>query len=149
VFAPALATSLSQGDLFLGLYVPDLPSTAPATRRLDGIVLSHDCEIDKNQEALLIARFRPIIEISLSDSGNLRAGKVINAMHLPGTSQSPEGLIDFRFTFRIERSQLDRAMQAGGRVASMTPDGQSALQAYLFRFFARALPTDTTPPGAA
>ncbi len=110
------------------------------------LLLSHGCEIDKNgADVLLVARIREVTELSAGNQGYLRLGRVRNAMLLTDLPAFNESFADFGYTFRVLRSELDRADGDGRRVASMSVDGRIALQVFLYRFYARRFPGDPFP----
>ena len=141
LFADLPRDELSQGDLF-----DDIPhAELLGDRRIDGrfwlVVLSHDCEIDKPATTIVLCvRARILTDLDAGRAGDLRAGRVLNAMHLPAVSSFPEGYVDFRFIYRVPKIDLEHAIADGQRVASMSDDGRTALVTYLFRYFARQGP---------
>ena len=129
---------LSQGDIIRGVFVADVVAGEVVERRTDVVVLSHDCEIQKpGSEFVLCACTRPISSLDQGRAGHVRAGRVLNAMHLPEVGPFVESLVDFRMTYRISRPVLEEAVARNGRVTSMSDDGRAALIAHIYRYFAR------------
>lgn len=140
IYSAALANELCQGDVFIDVEIRETLAGVTRTSTRVVVLLSHDCEIDKRAETLLGCVARPISDVSAGDAGNIQAGRVVNAMHLPAVGALPESFIDFRFIYRLERGMIDRLAEQGNRVASMTENGRTALVAMMFRYFARRLP---------
>ena len=146
MFRPALADALCQGDVFL--QIPITERTAAITREAtpDVVLLSHDCDVDKLDAVLLVCEARPLTMLPGGIAGDIRRGRVKNAMHIPAVDRLPESFLDFRFIHRVARTLIDQANADGRRAASMTDDGRAALVTYLFRFFARRLPGEPPTP---
>jgi len=138
-YLPEVRPSLSQGDLIEELDIQEILGGEPNSSTHTVIVLSHDCEIDKpNNSIVLVARTREIGEIDSANQGNVRSGRVVNTMHLPAVDSMPESFVDFRFIHRVLKAELERGISENRRVASISDDAQAALQAFLHRFFSRA-----------
>jgi hypothetical protein len=68
---------------------------------------------------------------------------------LPEVAGIGEGFLDFRYIHRVTKQEIEAALAAGRRVASMTDDGRTALLAYLYRFFSRQTDPPDDPPEIA
>lgn len=119
-------------------------ATATAVRR-PGLLLTHDCEIDKNpsRATLLISLIRPLGGVPDEHQAGFRDYTRHRAFYLPETPQylSGENYADLRAITTIRRDTLE----ALPRLASMNEDGRRMLREHLFRFFTRRfLPSDWT-----
>jgi hypothetical protein len=161
----APAELVSQGDLVLAapsVYVVDLGylvkidtnlyrmlQHAPASRRLDrdqpanatevrrpGIVLTHDCEIDKNhtRASLIVSQVRPLSDVPESDRDGFRDNTRHRAFYLP-----PGDFLDYESYADLRAITVLRASAFADleRVASMNEDGRRMLREQLFRFYTR------------
>jgi hypothetical protein len=132
---------LSQGDVFTRIRVAEVVDEEVQEHVVDLVVLSHECEIAKpGNSIVLCARIRTITSLDPANVGNVRSGRVLNAMHIPAVGSIAEGFVDFRWIHRIPKEALLRAMQQGDRVGSMLDDGRLALVTHVYRYFARKLP---------
>jgi hypothetical protein len=165
------ADELSQGDLFEAaptLYVRSLdfmvqtergrfklehqcppaldpskehPANAVAARRF-GLVLTHDCEIDKDttRASFLLVQVRPISAVHADDRSGFENYTRHRAFYLPPGDYLPEGhYADLRVITTL-RQDLASVLE---RVASMNEDGRRMLREHIFRFFTRRyLPAD-------
>jgi hypothetical protein len=132
---------LSQGDLFDGIQISEsLTGGKKKEARYRVIVLSHGCEIDKrDNHTCLCARIVALDNRPPTYVEALRIGDVANAMYLAPIAGWGEAYVDFRFIFRVHRSQFQEAAGSPSRVASMSEAGQFALQIALFAFFGRVV----------
>jgi hypothetical protein len=145
MFRPALADALCQGDVFLRIPVSERTGEVTRDATPNVILLSHDCDIDKRDAVLLVCEARPITTLPGGIAGDIRRGRVKNAMHVPAVNSLPESFLDFRFIHRVARTLIDQAHAEARRAASMSEDGRAALLTYLYRFFARRLPGELPP----
>ncbi len=147
IFADAPGDQLDQGDVFAEIEVSDHDGRGAGRANKTVMLLSHGCEIDKpDLPTLLCALVGDIRSINVSRAGDLRAGRVINAMHLPAeVSGLPEGYVDFRSIYRVPRSIIQASIASGRRLVCMTELGRNALGAFLYRFFTRRLPQGAEP----
>jgi hypothetical protein len=170
-FSPP-SDELSQGDLFVevpSVYVQDLRylvKTADNTfslqavagqRRLDrpypanaeetrtfGIVLTHDCEIDKEPRRALVhvALVRPLRAPDVPEEhlDGFRANTRHRAFYLPTNDYlEGENYADLR---RMTPLRVD-VLLGLTKLASMNEDGRRMLREHIFRFFTRRyLPDD-------
>jgi hypothetical protein len=166
------ADELSQGDLFAAVpavYVKslahmvrldesryELRSTAPIQLNLErehqanavavrayAIVLSHDCEIDKNprRASVQLAVVRPLAGVPDEHRDGFRANSRHRAFYLgaPEELDRLEHYADLRLITTIRKSALEPL----ARLASMNEDGRRMLREQMFRFFTRRfLPED-------
>lgn len=133
----------------------DRPHPANAMNvRASGVVLTHDCEIDKDDKeraSILVGLVRDLSEIEEDDREGIRQYTRHRAFYLPGGEQTgpggehsylrEDGYIDLRRITSIRRGTLEQLK----RKAAMNEDGRLMLQEHLFRFFTRRLlPGDWT-----
>lgn len=102
-------------------------------QELPSLVISHDCELDKEKPTVLIA---PIFALSALD-GAMRSKTVSHEtsafLALQDTPTLGDMYVDFRLLSTVRRTMVD----AGKRIGGMTPAGKEQLQARLVRFFTR------------
>lgn len=107
-----------------------------------GVVLTHDCEIDKmvDRPSVLVALVRELGTVHEEHRAAIRSYAEKRTFYLPASEFLPtESFVDLRVVSTIRREQLETLH----RVASMNEDGRMALRAQLFRFFVRrTLPPD-------
>lgn len=143
VFLDTVRTEISQGDVF-----EDIEFVRGTSG--DGVLLSHDCEYDKPSVSdVLVARAFSRDAVSSGSWGPIAAGQAYNAIHLPPVAGRPESYINLRYIYRVPKVNLIEADAGGRRVASMTDSGRYALITYLFRFFTRRLPEDSSDSEAS
>ena len=100
-------------------------------RKLNAVVLSHDCEIDK-EKRLLVAPVLPMDTITGDALEAVRNGKRYPFMPLPEIPDVlTESYVDLRGTCFVERELIDDA----SRLCSMSDDGVERLQAQLIAYF--------------
>ena len=101
------------------------------------IVLSHDCEIDKNPKraTLLLALARPLDGVPDDAREGFRNNTRQRAFYLGAPEQldGAEYYADLRIITTIRRVAFDDL----DRVATINEDGRRMLREHLFRFFAR------------
>lgn len=110
-------------------------ATATAVRRM-GLVLTHDCEIDKAaaRASALIALVRALTGVPEEHRAGFREYTRHRAFYLPESRYLPgEHYADLRAVTTVRRAALDSLQ----RRASMTEDGRRMLREQLFRFFTR------------
>lgn len=131
---------LSQGDIFTDIAVPELEEGGVTTRQISAVLLSHDCEVLNPKQKgrarhALMAEVRPASDASEDGLwGQIKKGIVWNALPLPPDANGDESFIDFRRVYRVEKSVLQDAAEAGHRVASLTDVAREAA-AYAFLSF--------------
>lgn len=147
IFARNVAAKLSQGDVFLGINIHERLSNEPMrTSSRPLLLLSHGCEIDKtNVDVFLVCVIRLLTELSDGQPNQVRTGQIRSAMYLEDVPQVGEAFADFRYFFRVLRSEIEAGRQGGRCVASMTPDSRVALQVFLFRYHSRRFPGEPLP----
>jgi hypothetical protein len=162
-FSPP-SDELSQGDLFAdvpSVYVEDLrylvktdanayslqsasqprkdDRTYPANAveaRTFGIVITHDCEIDKNLARALVyvALVRKLDDVAEEFRDGFRSNTRHRAFYLPSNEYlNGEHYADLR---RMTPIRAD-ALLTLSKVATMNQDGRRMLREHLFRFFSR------------
>jgi hypothetical protein len=119
-------------------------ANAIAVRRA-GLLLSHDCEIDKNprRATALIAVVRPLEGVPEQHRDGFRANTRHRAFYLgaPDELDRDEHYADLRLVTTIRRDALEEL----ARLASMNEDGRRMLREQIFRFYTRRfLPDDWT-----
>jgi hypothetical protein len=111
--------------------------------RAAGIVLTHDCEIDKDDReraSILVGLVRPLAGIREVDRDGIRQNTRHRAFYLPAnTHVGQESYVDLRRITSVRRAALEQLV----RNAAMSEDGRLMLQEHLFRFFTRRLLPDT------
>lgn len=146
MYSPELRPQLSQGDLFTQIYLVDSarPTVPPQNR--DVLVLSHTCEILKPLNSIiLVCAIRPLEDTASETQGNIRRGRVKNAMYLESIGTLPESFIDFRYIFRVDKTILEQYMYKSQRIASLDNEAQRALATFFYRFLVRDIPENTKP----
>jgi len=67
---------LSQGDVFIQIDLLDSATAAVTPQPYNVIVISHDCEIDKPDNVIvLVCAIKPLAIMRAGDIGNLKKGK--------------------------------------------------------------------------
>jgi hypothetical protein len=117
------------------------------------VVLTHDCEIDKDDKqkgSILVGLVRPLKAVgSEANAEGIRQYTRHRAFYLPAdtpdaaaeppadaaTYLAEEGYIDLRRITSVRRATLDELE----RKAAMSEDGRLMLQEHLFRFFSRRI----------
>jgi hypothetical protein len=114
------------------------PANANAVRA-PALVLSHDCEIDKNpaRATLLLAIIRWLDGVPEEHRDGFRANTRQRAVYLgaPNVLGDRECYADLRIITTVRRDAFEQL----SRVASMSEDGRRMLREHLFRFFTRRL----------
>jgi len=123
---------------------PNSEHQANATEvRSAAVVLTHDCEIDKddtNRAIVLAALVRSLSDIRDKDRDGIRQYTRHRAFYLPENNYlDGEHYIDLRRLTTIRRDNLEELK----RLASMNEDGRLMLREHLFRFFARRVLPET------
>lgn len=101
-----------------------------------GILLSHGCDIDKDEHHRLVAIVRPMESIlDEADRETVRSGKRLAFFHLPAALGLglAESYVDFR---RITCLQ-GKVLAGGMRLASLSGESVNALMGRLMTFFSR------------
>jgi len=103
-------------------------------RKLNAIVLSHDCEIDKDKKVLLVAPVLPISTIDDAHRDIVRNRKRYPFMPVPEIENIiPESYIDLRGICFLERDFINQAT----RLCSMSETGREDLRFQLIAFITR------------
>lgn len=104
------------------------------------IVLSHDCEIDKEQSRVIVAPLKPIGSVAAEHQEHILQQGSWAHVALPDVPSLGTCFADFRSTTALDRSSVSST----ARLASMSPAAVKLLQARLVGFFTRlALPPPT------
>jgi hypothetical protein len=121
----------------------DRPQPANAKEvRAHGVLLTHDCEIDKSRGSLQLALVRQFEGVPEEHRVAFRDNTRHRAFYLPaGDYLDEEAYVDLRRITVISPETL----VAFDRLASMNEDGRRMLREQLFRFYTRHyLPGDWT-----
>ncbi len=104
-------------------------------RIIHGIVVSHDCELDKKRRGarVLVAPISSLEKLSPVHSQPIIEQKSYSKMPLPGIPQLGDYYVDLNCLMWLDREIVDRVK----RIASMSEDGVTRLHAQLFGFFTR------------
>lgn len=127
----------------------DQPHPANAINvRAFGVVLTHDCEIDKDDKqrgSILVGLVRPLSSVSGEENQEgIRQYTRHRAFYLPASASegdeafpylAEDGYVDLRRITSVRRAALDELE----RKARMNEDGRLMLQEHLFRFFTRRI----------
>lgn len=144
MYALEVPAKLSQGDIITKVSLLDsaLPDAPPVERTV--IVLSHDCEIDKrSNEVIIVAAVRLMSEVEQHKPGiknDIQRGRVRSVMYLAPQGQLEESCVDFRYIFRVTKHYLEECLQKGLRIVSLNEEGKQALCVFFERYLFRKLP---------
>lgn len=124
-FSPAVPPPTGQLDFRSGELVP---AFCQVTR---GILITRDCEIDKDKKHRLIAMVRPLDVLPVDDQQKIRESRVYRFFYLPadGPRNLTESYVDLRRMTSVEPGVLE----SGQRLVSLD-EGKPALAAQLMRF---------------
>jgi hypothetical protein len=143
LYAPSLSEQVSQGDVFRQVADARVEVSGEETRIVTGrspsILLSFDCEYDKPRvDFVLIARVRPLAEVSRETAGNIRAGRMCAAFYLPRHSTDlPDSFVDLYHIVPVSKAEVQRLSDEGQRIASLSDDARLALQRQIAIYFSR------------
>jgi hypothetical protein len=141
MFLPVLREKLSQGDILTQITLIDSAATTTSPQRYNVIVLSHDCEIDKpNNSIIIVCALRNLSEVPSITQEQIRKNKVYRTMYLESTKLFPESFVDFRLIFRVNKNFLEECSRQGFRVASLNDEARLALPAYFYMYLTRKVP---------
>ena len=109
-----------------------VPATCQVTRAM---LLTQDCEIDKDKRHRLIALIRPIpADMPDSDRTTIRENRKYSFFFLPhGGEPLPESYADFRRICTVSPEWVDSA----SRLASLTEAARQTMLLQFFRFLGR------------
>jgi hypothetical protein len=99
------------------------------------MLLTFDCEIDKDKKHRTVAMIRPLPP-NMPNRGRetIQANKRFPFFYLPaGGDQLPESYVDFRRICTVSPQWVDSAT----RLASLTPVARQAMLLQFFHFFTR------------
>src|SRR5690242_421148 len=102
-----------------------------------GIVISHDCELDKPGEKRYVqtALIRPLSGVPERFRDSIRDYRQKRALYLPPNAfLEGENFADLRMITTLRRAEVIDQLK---RVAKMNEDGRVLLHFQLFRFYAR------------
>jgi len=129
---------LSQGDIFAQIDLTDAAFPQSPPKRYNIIVLSHSCEIDKeNNYIALVCAILPLGEVDEGVRRDIRKNKTYHTMYLDAVGGLPESFIDFRYVFRVKKEFLQECTREGFKAASLDEEAQLALVHFFYRFISR------------
>lgn len=104
-------------------------------KHFHALVLSHDCEMDKERakRRIHIAPISPLSRLPENEQRSTLAQKTLRHLPLPGIPDLGDFYADLLAMLVIDYGILDRCT----RLASMSPPGVERLQAQLVAFFTR------------
>lgn len=104
-------------------------------RIIHGIVVSHDCELDKKRRSarVLVAPISSLEKLLPEESQPIIEQTSYSKMPLPDIPQLGNYYVDLNCLMWLDREIVDRIK----RIASMSEDGVTRLHAQLFGFFTR------------
>jgi hypothetical protein len=106
---------------------------ATAKRRL-ALVLTPDCEIDKQNRRWLVCPIQPLSDLSKDYQDILKRNRVLSALYLPGhLNHFPDGYADFNQITTLEPDLI----RAAERLLSLSDLGRIALYKQYVRWFTR------------
>ena len=110
-----------------------VPATCHVTR---AILLTHGCEIDKDQKHRLVALIRPMPkDWNEGNRAVVKEGRDHSFFYLPpGEGQLAESYVDFRRISTVAPRWVDSAI----RLASLSEEARLAMLFQFFRFLARS-----------
>jgi hypothetical protein len=111
------------------------PSNAREVRTF-GVVITHDCEIDKpsRRSLVYVALVRPLAGVAEEHREGFRSNTRHRAFYLPANEYLPdESYVDLRRMTPVVGNVIGELP----RLACMNEDGRSMLREQLFRFFTR------------
>jgi hypothetical protein len=149
IFLPAPAQSLCQGDIFESVRVTDPAAVSPDEPELSTrvVLLTNDCDIDKkSHRSLAVIRLTDISVLETANAGlvgDIRADRSPAAWHIPAAGSLPESFVDFRFIYRVRKTEL--VALTDRRLLSMTEPGRKILGIRVHTYFRRQ--QDPRKPG--
>src|SRR6266404_1479041 len=107
-----------------------VPATCQMTR---AILLTFDCEIDKDKKHRTVALVRPLpADLAASDRLTIQQNRRFAFFHLPASGEMlPESYVDFRRICTLSPIVVDGAK----RLSALSPTARQALLMQFFRFF--------------
>jgi hypothetical protein len=115
---------------------PEAGATVPANCHVTrAMLLTHDCEIDKDKKHRTVALIRPLpVAMPASDRATIQQNQRFPFFYLPaGGNQLPESYVDLRRICTVSPQWADSAI----RLASLTTAARQAMLIQLFRFLTR------------
>jgi len=104
-----------------------------------GIVLTHGCEIDKDEKHRLVALIRPLVKVKEQDQQTIRENKNRRFFYLEKYQDVlPESYVDFRRLSTVDPKLINMSE----RITSLDEKTVLALQAQFIRFITRRILTD-------
>lgn len=99
------------------------------------MLLTHDCEIDKDKKHRAVALIRPLpANMPVQDRATIQENRRFAFFHLPSEGDLlPESYVDFRRNCTVSPQSVDSAT----RLASLTVHAREAMLLQFFRFLTR------------
>jgi hypothetical protein len=99
-----------------------------------GILLTHDCEVDKDRKHRTVAMIRTIpAEMPDNDRAIIKQNQRFPFYYLPPLADIPESYVDFRRISTLSPEIVDSAT----RFASLSQEARQAMLLQFFRYMAR------------
>jgi hypothetical protein len=140
-FYEAPRNRISQGDILenvphLYLTGSDQKSSSSTIVRANGILLSHDCQIDKEQVVLrwAISPVTPLHKLPKGQQGDTMRNRILSRLFLPRYgSLTEDSFVDFDNISTIDRDIIRGAT----RILALSDEGRRGLYAQFIRFLTR------------
>jgi hypothetical protein len=112
-------------------------------KRRIALLLTPDCEIDKDNRRWLVCPIKPLADLSGKFQDSIKRNRVVSALFLPGHLELfPDGYADFNQITTLEPAVVRQAE----RVVSLSDIGRIALYKQYVRWFTRWTLQDITCP---
>jgi hypothetical protein len=145
LYATVLSPKICQGDVVGPItFIAHTDSGDFAELVRPGMVLSHSCDIDQDEEILFAACFPAYMFRKHPSIGDIRRNTVFGLIYLPGLPGIGDTIVDLGRVQSIRRSVFEEDLRAGKtkRHASLTTLGYYFLIAKLTVRFLRPQPSD-------
>ena len=109
------------------------------------MVVSHDCEIDKSKDTILLAPVVPLSALDALQQARVQEMRVWSQAPLPHVPGLGDCMVDFRSIGAVPAE----AVRLATRIASMTAEARRLLAARLIGFFTRLEPPGGGNPEGA
>jgi hypothetical protein len=142
---PGASLPITLGGKKAGVLVDELSGPSPPRAGTEvvvpasclverAILLTYDCEIDKDKRHRTIALVRPMTGLRPEEQEVIRKNGKYACFYLPALDDAqPEGYVDFRRLTTVSPDWLDK----GKRIASLSEQARRKLLLRLFLFFSR------------
>ena len=131
--SPVQYLTVREGDVFSS--ADSVTDKAIAqTRREFALVLSPDCDIDKEKTLFwLLCPIHPLSAMNGSDQGNIRKNKVFNYIFLPAHKSLPDSFVNLGWITTVEA----RIVKESTRIMTLSDLSRSSLYMQLVRWISR------------